>query len=197
MKFAEYKEQVKRTLPHLGEWYGNPIILDSLHCLVGVKSEHYELVNAIVKNDVPNIGEEITDKAWYATNFCNVRNITPSVDLQSLDSSYFMSLPDAARQQRIISASNQLNLALSELQDYDKKEWAYRKPATEAIHARRIELINIVLNRLNDLYALNDLDAEKCMEQNINKLKARFPDKFDMDKANNRDLETERKTLEN
>lgn len=197
MKFAEYKEEVQRTLPHLGEWYGNPFILDSLHCLIGVQSEHYELTNALVKEDIYNIGEEITDKAWYATNYCNVRAIVPNVELISLDSTYFMNLPDLARQQRILSTSGQLNLAMSELFDYDKKEWAYRKPVSEYIHNRRVELINTVLSRINDLYALNGLDAEKCMEQNINKLKARFPEKFDMDKANNRDLETERKTLEN
>jgi hypothetical protein len=34
------------------------------------------------------------------------------------------------------------------------------------------------------------------MERNINKLKVRFPDKFSEHSALNRDLETERKTLE-
>lgn len=37
---------------------------------------------------------------------------------------------------------------------------------------------------------------ESGQRNNIDKLKARFPEKFDTHKANNRDLETERKVLE-
>jgi hypothetical protein len=37
---------------------------------------------------------------------------------------------------------------------------------------------------------------EKCLENNIAKLKIRFPDKFDAEKAINRDLASERAELE-
>lgn len=37
---------------------------------------------------------------------------------------------------------------------------------------------------------------EQIMEENINKLKTRYPEKFTEEKAINRDLETERKILE-
>lgn len=40
------------------------------------------------------------------------------------------------------------------------------------------------------------VDMVNIMERNIAKLKARFPNKFSDEKANNRDLETERKILE-
>lgn len=197
MKFEIYKEQVKRTLPHLGDWFGNKVILDSLHCVIGIFGEHYELDAALLVNDLPNIGEEITDKAWYATNYCNVRGIIPTVSLLTLSDGTIESLSDSARAHRIESASNSLNLALSELTDYDKKEWAYKKVWGEDVQQRRVELINTILNCINRLYALNGLDAEKCMEQNINKLRQRFPDKFDEDKANNRDTDAERIHLEN
>jgi hypothetical protein len=39
-------------------------------------------------------------------------------------------------------------------------------------------------------------NSEVAMERVIEKLKARFPDKFDADKAQNRDLDVERKILE-
>lgn len=41
-----------------------------------------------------------------------------------------------------------------------------------------------------------DLDFYKILENNINKLRVRFPDKFDATKALNRDLKSERKELE-
>lgn len=41
-----------------------------------------------------------------------------------------------------------------------------------------------------------DTDFEEVATTNINKLKARFPEKFTQDKAYNRDLETEREILE-
>lgn len=46
--------------------------------------------------------------------------------------------------------------------------------------------------------ALNALGSDfgSVMERNIEKLKARYPDKFTEDKATNRDLDTERKILE-
>jgi NTP pyrophosphatase (non-canonical NTP hydrolase) len=40
-------------------------------------------------------------------------------------------------------------------------------------------------------------DFETVMQTNIDKLKARYPEKFTEDSANNRDLETERQILEN
>jgi hypothetical protein len=87
-------------------------------------------------------------------------------------------------------------ISISELQDYDKKELVYKKSETSFIRSRRVQLINTILNRLNDLYYLHGLSAEQCMENNINKLRIRFPEKFEEHRANNRDLESERKELE-
>jgi hypothetical protein len=56
MKFEEYKREVQRTLPDLGS-----VILNSVHMVLGMCSELYELKEAKEKNDIVNIGEEITD----------------------------------------------------------------------------------------------------------------------------------------
>lgn len=71
------------------------------------------------------------------------------------------------------------------------------------------DILSYLLNYQNDPYnvlnamfniaeSFSDYGIEfyKCLENNINKLKIRFPDKFDSEKALNRDLESERKELE-
>jgi len=55
---------------------------------------------------------------------------------------------------------------------------------------------NNVFKALFIIAYVNGIDFYKQLDKNINKLKARYPDKFDSDKAINRNLEVERKTLE-
>lgn len=82
---------------------------------------------------------------------------------------------------------------VGELADVFKKNMAYGK---------EIDWVN-VKEELGDLMfyvgsfcRINSIDLEKVMETNMNKLKARYPDRFDRDKALNRDLENERQILE-
>lgn len=80
-----------------------------------------------------------------------------------------------------------------ELQDALKRELFYGKP---------FDATNLC-EEYGDLlwYVAIGLDAlgvsmEDCMERNINKLKARYPAKFDAAKAVNRNLDAERAALE-
>lgn len=81
----------------------------------------------------------------------------------------------------------------AELADVFKKDLAYGK---------EIDWINIQ-EEVGDLMwyvinfcTINGFDLEKILEQNIAKLEARYPEKFTVEKANNRDLEKERQILE-
>jgi NTP pyrophosphatase (non-canonical NTP hydrolase) len=81
----------------------------------------------------------------------------------------------------------------AEFVDVLKKTMFYKKP---------LDKVNL-REELGDqcwyiAMALRALDTtfEEVMETNINKLKARYPDKFDTEKALNRDLDSERKILE-
>ena len=80
-----------------------------------------------------------------------------------------------------------------ELADQYKKNFAY---------GRRLDVVNIE-EELGDImwYIINlctilGINMEGIMEQNVKKLRARFPEKFDKNLANERDLDQERKTLE-
>lgn len=82
---------------------------------------------------------------------------------------------------------------VGELVDVYKKHLAYGKD---------IDLVN-VQEELGDLMFyiggfcdVNGFDLEKILEVNILKLSARYPDKFDKDKAISRNLDKERKILD-
>lgn len=82
---------------------------------------------------------------------------------------------------------------ISEITDVFKKNLAYQK---------QIDWVNIK-EELGDLMwyivnfcTFNNINLEECMEINIQKLKQRYPEGFNIDKAVNRNLEAERKLLE-
>lgn len=185
MVFTEYREQVKRTLPSLGS-----VILDSVHMVLGMCSELYELDEGLKNGDEINVAEELTDIAWYATNYLNVKGITFPVNQLVFD--------------RIIEVDanlayvclHNLTMKISELQDYDKKELCYNRAETEKIRILRIEAISNILMNLNSLYFYLAINPEQAMQNNIDKLRARYPEKFNEQAANNRDLLKERKELE-
>jgi len=82
---------------------------------------------------------------------------------------------------------------LGELTDPFKKQLAYNKP---------VDFIN-VQEELGDMMwyianfcRINNFDLEKILQNNIDKLKARYPEKFTVEDAINRNLDKERKILE-
>lgn len=82
---------------------------------------------------------------------------------------------------------------VGELTDAFKKNLAYEKP---------IDWVNVE-EELGDLMfyiasfcKIADIDLEAVIEKNVKKLEHRYPEKFSNDKANNRDLDGERKILE-
>ena len=81
-----------------------------------------------------------------------------------------------------------------EFQDMLKKHVFYGKPLDEV--NLKEEIGDLLWYCAIALEAL-DTDFEAVMETNINKLKARYPEKFTEDKAENRDLVKEREILEN
>jgi NTP pyrophosphatase (non-canonical NTP hydrolase) len=80
-----------------------------------------------------------------------------------------------------------------ELVDPYKKNMAYNKP---------IDLVNVqeeigdLMWYLANFCRINNFDLEKIMENNIAKLRARYPEKFTQENAINRDLDKEREILE-
>ena len=79
----------------------------------------------------------------------------------------------------------------SKLQDLVKKYIAYNKEID--MSAESILLENLA-DAISQMYSNKDI--LQSLQNNINKLKVRFPEKFDEELAKNRDLPAERKELE-
>lgn len=95
---------------------------------------------------------------------------------------------------------NQLHMVLGisteagELADAYKKMLAYNKPIDMVNVAEEIgDLMWYIANFLE----MTGLDFDSILEKNIRKLEVRYPEKFSEEKAVNRNLEEERKVLEN
>lgn len=177
MELKEYQQQAKRTLAQLGDPK-----LDLCHMVLGIMSETSELAEAIEKKDEVNIKEEIADHFWYIANYCTLRGFDFDETLLNKD----LIDPDFY--------TTDIYYYMSKLQDLVKKNIAYNKPIDRAKEYELLQEISVSL-----ITVLNEIDntaLEDILEQNINKLKVRFPEKFNQEQAINRDLESEYKTLE-
>ena len=193
-----YTEQAKRTCPYLGSDK-----LDLCHMVLGMNTEVIELKEAIVKEDIVNISEEVADICWYISNYFLFRQI-PSNDLIysyiTFDSEYNY------LKSKVNSNSTFLDYYLivenpvqylfsniSELQDLIKKNIAYNKSIDLQ---KELTYTKNIIRTCMSIAKRHKFSLDKALENNINKLKARFPDKFTEENAINRDLEAERKELE-
>lgn len=198
MTYKEYNQLTIRTLPNLDEVYrldsiekshSLPLgILDLSHMIFGMISELEELDKAITNHDDINIAEESTDILWYVSCYKHVRKIDKDFHFEN----EFMKNTEGQ-----LAGYDFLDLtsAISKLSDAPKKFLAYKRPIDVV---EEIENYTNLLCVINNFAHENEIDLSKSMENNINKLRVRFPNKFDFDKAQqeNRDLDSERKELE-
>jgi NTP pyrophosphatase (non-canonical NTP hydrolase) len=93
---------------------------------------------------------------------------------------------------------NQLHMVLGmvtetgELADVFKKYHAYNK-VIDWVNVQ--EEVGDLLFYISAFCFLNNFDLEKILEQNLSKLKIRYPDTYTDEKAQNRDLDREKQIL--
>ena len=86
-----------------------------------------------------------------------------------------------------------LEYNISKLADLVKKHIAYNK---EIDIDKERQILCDIIDSLDTIYKSLNISISKSLENNINKLKIRFPDGFKELDALNRNLELERKELE-
>ena len=208
MKWSQYLEQSPRTLPLLYNRYGLDILADPsisqyipggvipnlkaiacnadlAHMAMGMASEIDELHKAIMKGDKTNIAEELADILWYCSG---------TIYLYKLQDVHLSLSEVADFHERRFDLLVLVN-AISEFTDIPKKTLAYRKIySSDDIDRALLKVISSTIGVMNTVL----VSPEQALQNNIDKLRVRFPEKFSEDKAleTNRDLDKERVELE-
>lgn len=173
----DYQKLARRTCPSLGSDK-----LDLAHMCLGMCSELSELSDAFSKNDDINASEELADIMWYLGNYATTRGI-------------LLNLPEDTDKNAVLY-DEMLDWYIHELSDISKKYIAYNKNINSE---NELFLINGILYKISILFSdilLNAPSLLKALENNINKLKVRYPEKFTEEAALNRNLVAERIELE-
>jgi NTP pyrophosphatase (non-canonical NTP hydrolase) len=179
MEIRDYQEKAQRTCASLGDEK-----LDLCHMTLGMVSEEEEVAQAITLEDAVNLREELADICWYVANYCTLRGYEFE-DILSKSENF------GAELEAWESESSPLLIFISRISDYVKKYIAYNKPISRELEEK--SLIGILFS-VKDLEESFNFKAD--LGRNIQKLEARYPEKFTNEKAINRNLDVERKILE-
>jgi NTP pyrophosphatase (non-canonical NTP hydrolase) len=178
MNWNEYKILSKKTLST--EFHCGKQVENLLHGVTGVITELEELLDW---NDDVNKKEEVADIFWY------IALLDRELDLSLKIPTYSTEFTQIGNDTLIIQSFKTSSILL----DFLKKKIFYNKNID----------VNIFSNQTRNLFQsmcifcyINDINIESILDTNIEKLKARYVDKFSSEKAINRDLTTERLILE-
>lgn len=154
--------------------------LDFAHGALGLIDEAQELVDAVSEE---NLLEELGDLLWFCA-LCGTAIITdPFKTLQP---------GPAINHKTHLSAIEEIQTRANMIAGIAKRWLAYDEaPRLERVEGYLWRIINLVKMIANAHgWTLSDVQ-----EANIQKLRARFPDKFDSARATHRDLEAEQEAL--
>jgi NTP pyrophosphatase (non-canonical NTP hydrolase) len=192
MKIELYQESAKRTLPDLGSKKNNMIHMD-----LGIVTEIGEVFDILKKNhaynkeiDLTHMGEELADISWYVVGKCTIANTKLTQEqLEAATLAYFSDEVtnyenlQNNEEERIGFIRSLLTYMLSVIVSDSEKTIIFRSPI-------------VMIAGLRFIAKLMGIDYGTHLDKNIQKLKIRYPDKFDTERALKRDLDAERKTLE-
>lgn len=153
-----------------------------LHSALGMSTEIGELLAGIAQDDKVNIAEELGDIMWYwavGMDALDLHELPATSPLRGLDLA-------------VVKTGAPLVQAICVWADLVRRHVIHGKDlrVEDAGHA----LLDVY--RQASLVAIGGGDIYSVMEANINKLRIRFPEKYDAERFGNRDLEAERASLE-
>ena len=181
MNWREYLELSEKTLST--QFHCEEREQRLLHAVIGVLTEVEELLDNHIgdEQDITNMLEEAGDITWYLAIIGREMNLDYPQLLVKTKNDDPMKLV-----LKIVKNT-------CKLLDMMKKKLYYNKPIDETLFKI---ITTLVMLDVSDYMNTYDIDIEKSFDVNIDKLKARYGDKFSSEKAINRDLETERNILE-
>lgn len=199
MKPSEYVKNVlvteARDMAPLAERFSQTRNIRLLHGAIGLASELAESQELVEKQeiDVVNLKEEMGDMFWYMGIMVDELKADPESvfmfnDTDKLHSSSHLDAK-AQLQEEIHGLAKQIGTAI----DLLKKAVMYGKQLDEAKLIERLQGIDYHVNRSLRLYGLTSAASR---ERNIEKLRARYGEKFTEAAALERNLTAEREILE-
>lgn len=173
MNIAQYQNEAQRTCPDLGH-----ISYNLLHMEMGLYTEMAgELLDCYKKwmvyqkpLDMVNVSEEIADCMWYLVNEARINGYIFEEGYEP-STSWVVPAPE-------------ISLVIFEIMNFLKLRVAGN-------FLRYTDMVN----HLYGIAVLAGVDFHQALENNINKLRIRFPEKFENELAINRNVEEERKVL--
>lgn len=186
---VEYQQLASRTCPDL-----DTPELNLLHMNLGISTEIGEFLDAMKKNiaynkplDVVNLSEELADMSWYIANKSRIfykKSWTEELE----EKSYEVLLGEVKEYLDSISGID-INTKVAII-------------LTSIIQPMTDDFTKETFNGVRDMAILSyvadifEIDFFQSLTNNINKLKVRYPEKFNEKDALERNLEEERKQLE-
>lgn len=160
------------------------------HSSLWIQTEIWEIFENVfvqwkgINIDIINLKEELWDIMWYSAIACDELNL----EIFEFNKDY----SEKNNYNSIEEFLYVLNDISIYMLDSFKKSLLYNKPFDLKLF---IERLTTLLKVISNLVKFIDWDLEKICRINIEKLKARYPDKFTTEKSINRDLKTERNIL--
>lgn len=178
MDLKKYQEETQRTLPDL-----ESEILNSVHMTMGINTELPELFSLLktisFKPDTSRIIDEGGDVFWYLSNYSTIRGLTFTYPIDPI----FAGLGDVKE----FIADRAYKLL-----DIDKKCLVYGKTFDRGW---AYAYASGIFSGLTYILGYYQISTEEVFERNINKLRIRFPDKFDANLVLNKDEEKEKEAF--
>jgi len=178
MEWNEYKVLSEKTLST--EFHCGKQVENLLHGVSGVITELEELLGW---NDEVNKKEEVADVFWY------IALLDRELDLNLKIPTYNVEFTQIGNDALTIQAFKTSSLLL----DFLKKKLFYNKTIDIALIS---DLTKSLFESMCIFCNVNDIDVKSILNTNIEKLKARYGEKFTSERAINRNLEKERIILE-
>lgn len=202
MKFEQYLIESART--HQSEGKRR----DLLHACAGMVTEAGELIDPFKRAmfykkelDIVNVIEEIGDGLWYIAVACRVFNL--NLDLNQKNNDYYKNnkikqiQTEEGLMEFMLEFNNYVNKLSMKILSYSEFKENLKFDVANFIDVI-FDVANFidVIQEMNLIAEMFNFNLELVMDVNINKLKKRFPNKFNCEDAITRDLKAERELLE-
>ena len=182
MRWLEYQKEAFKTNANLGD-----ARTDDTHMFCGMITELGELVDVFKKNlaynkplDWKNIKEELGDFFWYVAGYAEHNQISIYYEVENFDF-----------QTAKMGDEDSLEILLNVVADVGRLI-DYRNANFQV---RQMTLLNAVLG-IEAFCARNNISMWRVLENNIEKLRTRYPNEFSQEKAINRNIEVESEVLD-